>query len=410
MLMSANSVLIFGAGINQFTMIQAAKSLGVESVVLDVTEDAPGRALADHFYCVAGNDYATTREIALRHQVKGLVTSQMEKPMRLMAKLAAELGLRFHTPEVTARSLDKWLMKAAFQRGNVPCAKGVLIEPGAALPEAQVAAMGFPLIIKPKDATSSQGVFRVESLSQAQRLLETTRSYSKSREVIVEEFLDGPEFSVEAITYEGKTTIVQITEKFLYSFPCPVEIGHLQPAPVSLEQHTAISEATVAAIHAIGIDNSASHAEVKWTREGAKLVEIGARLGGDFISSYLTQASCGIDMDRAAIQAALGQSPDLEPTKQQYAYIKYLELPVGSLITAVADYEDVLSAPEVVYAHLGMAPGTIVPKITESKKRPGFVIVKGESRAQVLELAQQYEQKLVAKFALEQEALTSSEG
>ena len=390
-------------------MIQAAKSLGVESVVLDVTEDAPGRALADHFYCVAGNDYETTREVALRHQVKGLVTSQMEKPMRLMARLAAELGLRYHTPEVTAYSLDKWLMKAAFRKGNVPCARGVLIEPGAELPEAQIAEMGFPVILKPKDATSSQGVFRVESLSQAQRLLETTRSYSKSQEVIVEEFLDGPEFSVEAITYEGQTTIVQITEKFLRPFPCPVEIGHLQPAPVSPEQHEAISQATVAAINAIGIDNSASHAEVKLTRDGAKLVEIGARLGGDFISSYLTVASCGIDMDRAAIQAALGQSPELKPTEQQYAYIKYIELPVGSLITAVHDYEDVLSAPEVVFAHLGMAPGTVVPEITESKKRPGFVIVKGETRAQVLELAQKYEQQLLAKFVLEQEALTGSE-
>jgi len=74
------SILIFGAGLNQLTLIKAAKDLGVTSVVLDPSADAPGKKLADYFYCVNGKDYDRTKEIAIKHKVDGIVTTQMEKP------------------------------------------------------------------------------------------------------------------------------------------------------------------------------------------------------------------------------------------------------------------------------------------------------------------------------------------
>ena len=96
MIKKRRAILIFGAGLNQYTLIKAANDLGLISVVLDPYPDAPGKNIADYFYVVAGNDYNTTREIALKHKVAGLVTTQMEKPISLIARLAAELGLRFH--------------------------------------------------------------------------------------------------------------------------------------------------------------------------------------------------------------------------------------------------------------------------------------------------------------------------
>jgi len=105
------SILIFGAGINQLTLIEAAKELGLISVVLDPGAEPPGKAKADFFYQVGKDDYKLTREIALKHQVAGIVTGQMENPLRLMARLAEEMGFIFHSPEVIERSTNKYLMK-----------------------------------------------------------------------------------------------------------------------------------------------------------------------------------------------------------------------------------------------------------------------------------------------------------
>src|SRR5512133_523732 len=100
MVISGKSILIFGAGINQLELIREAKRLGLVTVVIDPQADPPGRHAADYFYRVGGDDYEGTRAIAVKHTVTGIVTGQMERPLRLMARLGEELGLIFHSPEV----------------------------------------------------------------------------------------------------------------------------------------------------------------------------------------------------------------------------------------------------------------------------------------------------------------------
>lgn len=398
--MGKKSIMIFGAGLNQYLLIKESKVLGVTSVVLDPNPESPGKEFADYFYVVGGNDFETTKEIALKHKISGLVTTQMEKPIRLMARLAKEIGLPFHSAETVERSLDKWLMKEAFVKNKVPCAKGKLFFKEQNIKKNDLDYLLFPLILKPKDATSSQGVYRIESFEEISKYEPITRSFSKNSEIIIEEFLDGPEYSVESITFNGKTKVVQLTEKFITRFPKTVELGHLQPAELSNDDKNEIISVVTDAINAIGINNSASHAEIKVTSSGPKIIEIGARGGGDFISSYLTLASTGISMDKAMIQIALNQEPDLELKFNNYSYIKYFELPIGKKVTEVKDYSDLLTNDDVVFANIAIKPGDIIEEITESKKRPGFVIVKGNSRAHVIDRANYCAKLLASKINL----------
>jgi carbamoyl-phosphate synthase large subunit len=326
------AIMIFGAGINQLELIMAAKEMKISSIVLDPAVDPPGKTLADFFYRVDGTDYETTKEIALKHKVNGIVTGQMEKPLRLMARLAKELGFIFHSSEVVERSLDKWFMKQAFNAANVPCAKGILIKREGEVSLMQFNKLPFPVIIKPRDSFSSRGVFKVNSFSELNNRVPETRSFSTSGDIIVEEFLVGREFSIESITCKGKTTVVQFTEKFITPYPRTVEIGHMQPANLQDTEKEQIRKAVVSGINALGIDNSASHAEVMLTSSGTKVIEIGARLGGDFISSYLTRCSTGVNMDKAAVSVALGLHPDLQASQNCFSYIRYLELPVGRTV------------------------------------------------------------------------------
>jgi len=369
-------------------------------VVLDPNPDAPGKEIADYFYVVAGNDYDTTKQIALKHRVNGLATTQMEKPLRLMAKLAQELDLPFHSPEVVERSLDKWLMKQAFLQYGVPCARGKLFQKNEEIKESDLKDFRYPLVLKPKDATSSQGVFRVEKFSEIKKYAGETGKFSRNGELIIEEFIEGKEYSVETITFKGKTTVVQYTEKFITPFPHTVEMGHLQPADLSNEEQRQIDKVVTAAINAIGINNSAAHTEVKITAEGPKILEIGARGGGDFISSYLTLASTGVSMDEAIIKVALGEEPDLRPKTSMYSCIKYFSLPVGKRVDKVTDYSNIFKNEHVVFAHIGVKEGDIIEEITESKKRPGFVILTSKDRDTVLRTANDFCKYLISGIKL----------
>lgn len=400
--MDKKSILIFGAGLNQLTLINEANEIGLTTIVIDIIESPPGKAIADYYYCVNGDDYKTTLEIAKRHAVAGLVTSQMEKPMRLMAKLAKELNLIFHSPQVVEQCLDKWLMKKALQKRGVSCANGVLISRMEEITSKKISSLQFPLVIKPKDGTSSQGVYKVESLEEILQYRPITMKYSKGGEVIIEEFLDGPEISVESITFNGASSIVQYTKKFVTPFPRTVEMGHLQPAQLNENEKIAVDKVVKDAIIALGIDNSASHTEVKLTPKGPKIVEVGARLGGDFISSFLVKNSCGVDMDRAAIQVTLGEKPNLEPTEIAFTFIKYLELPIGKRVKSIHDWTQIMNNPGVVFANISIPVGQTIELITESRKRPGFIIVKGEKKEEVLKLADSYLDKM-KKFILFEE-------
>ncbi len=390
--------MIFGAGLNQLELIREAHKLGLVTVVIDPQDDPPGRPEADYFYRVDGSDYDATKAVALRHRVAGIITGQMEKPLRLMARLAEELGLVFNSPEVTVRCLDKWLMKQALQAHRVPCAKGFLLRPGDGiiLPEG----MSYPVIIKPRDAFSSRGVYRCEDKPAAEAYLAESRSFSSTGDVIIEEFLQGKEYSVESLTYNGETTIVQFTEKFITPYPKTVEVGHLQPAELSLQKQMEISAVTRKALAVLGVMNSASHTEVMVTEKGPVIIEVGARLGGDFIGSYLTRASTGMSMDRAAAEIAMGVRPSRGPSSGAFSMIRYLELPEGKMVEEVLPADDIMSLPGAVFAAVFVKPGDTIMPLTHSALRPGCVIAEAKTKEHLLIRIEEFARLLAEKIIL----------
>jgi len=392
--------MIFGAGINQLELIKAAKELGVVSVVIDPQTDPPGRGMADYYYQVDGKDYVTTKRIAIHHRIDGLVTGQMEKPMRLMARLAEDIGLDFHSPRIVEQCLDKWLMKQAFMKHSVPCAKGILVQENESIKIDQLTEYLFPLIIKPRDAFSSRGVYKVESESDLMDRFIETRSYASNGDVLIEEYMQGREFSVETITWKGHTTIVQYTQKYITPYPNTVEMAHLQPAELSNGEKEYIAKVVISGINALEINNSAAHSEIMLTSDGPRIIEIGARLGGDFISSHLTRASTGISMDRTAVQVALGVQPDLCPNKSNYSLVKYFDLPVGRKVQKILSYDELLQQPGVVFAIIFTQPNDIIAPITHSALRPGCILVKADSLHEVFSLADRYTKLLSAKVIL----------
>jgi carbamoyl-phosphate synthase large subunit len=381
--------MIFGGGENQLTLIEAAKNLGVRSVVIDPDDHAPGKYIADYFELVEPADYERTKAIAVKHQVNGIVTSQMENPLAIMAELARECGYIFPSPQVILQCRNKYMMKQVFLENCIRCAKGMLIRSGVKIKPDLLNEFTFPVIIKPVDAHSSRGVFKVNDFAELIKYEKITRSFSGDHSLLIEEFIDGKEYSVESLTSNGKTFIIQITEKIITPYPYTVEIGHIQPAELTIKEKIEVEQLVIKAIIALGINNSASHTELKITANGPVIIEIGARLGGDFIASYLTYASTGINMDEGAVNIALGDEPAISQKTHKYSCIKYLELPVGKVVKSLSNYKELVMSPEVVYALIYLKEGQIIYPITDSAKRAGFVIVRGESRSEVINIASQ---------------------
>jgi len=317
-----------------------------------------------------------------------------------MARLAQELKFIFNSPEVTERCLDKWLMKETFRAENIPFAEGMLIRKDEDTLEKLSDEITFPVIIKPRDAFSSRGVYKCNTPGEVKAHLEESRLFSSNGDILIEEFLEGKEYSVEAITYRGETSITQFTEKFITSFPNTVETGHLQPADLTLTEKDAISSVVKSALKALGIENSASHTEIMMTKEGPEVIETGARLGGDFIASYLTKASTGVSMDKAAIQVALGMEPDLIRTRGKYSMIKYIELPEGKTVKEVLPYYDVMKLPGVVFAIIFQKEGDKTEHLTHSALRPACIVAEAESRNELLLKMDKYSKLLTNRIIL----------
>jgi biotin carboxylase len=337
---------------------------------------------------IGSKDKAGTIAVSEKYNIKGIVTCQMENPLILMAEIAEDRGYVFPSRESIEKARNKWLMKQSFLKNNVPCAKGFLLKQNENPDFLKNSQWTFPLIVKPPDSFSSRGVYKVNNIEETVRYITDAQKYSGSGDIIIEEFMSGPEVSVESVTQDGITEVIQITDKIITPYPAAVEMAHIQPSIYEPEIQEEIKTIVIKAIKAIGLDNCASHAEVKITPRGIKMVEIGARLGGDYITSHLVPLSTGINIEAAAIQIAIRNKTELTQKFTRGAVIQYLNLPAGRKILHIGEWKNILNVPCVKHAMISAKKGDIIPSITDSAKRLGFVIVQHANRQKAIDLAQ----------------------
>src|SRR5690606_29391649 len=154
-------------------------------------------------------------------------------------RVSERLNIPFFSVETAEVSTDKFLMKQKFMEAGLPCAKGYLI---ADADELCGLDLTFPIIVKPRDNSGSRGVVFCESIKSATRAVEEALMYTKKCNVLVEEFIEGLEYSIEGIHYDGEHHVIQFTEKTTTDFPYNVEIAHIQPADISIKQQNEIRE------------------------------------------------------------------------------------------------------------------------------------------------------------------------
>ena len=383
-------LLVLAAGILQVPVIKKAKEKGYYVIVVDGDSNAIGLQYADKAICANITDEEIMLEIAREQHVDGVIHPCSEVSMNVMGRINDELGLAGITKEQAIRATNKHLMREAFEKGNAPSPKSILTDSAEDAWEHLQDDFSTDGILKPSRNSGSRGIAKVVcDMNKADFVNAYNIALNESRDksVLIEQFIEGPEFSIEIIVWNGRVNVLTVTDKKTTGAPHFVELGHNQPSCYSKEDVDTLEAAAIAGVKALGVNNCACHAEAKLMNGKAYLMEIGARLGGDFISTELTHLSTGIDMVAAAIDVALGIEPDLSVKEEpKGACIRYFCPKPGRLIS-VSNIE-VLDNPHVYKKEIYVHEGDIIPEVTSSLSRSGHVIVIEKTPQKAIELAE----------------------
>lgn len=380
------SVLVFGAGPLQRSIL--ARSLRWADRVYAVDPDEKVRwgsgAVADRCFVVDGQDYGATVALARRLGVRGVVTSATDKPIVMMARVAQALSLPSITVETARISTDKYLMKQRFQACDIPCARGVEV---ASADEAARAGFPYPVVLKPVDNSGSRGVVICPDEPALRRAWpEVLSRHTHRNRLLVEEYIGGREYSVEALHMpDGLTRVVQVTEKTTTHAPYNVEVRHIQPAPIFDFQRAEICKIVAKIGTSFGFRCCASHTELKITPEGQlRVIETSPRLGGDYINSRLTPLSTGVNIEDCVVRLGMGYkvaASELTPDSRRCAGILFFNFPPGSVVASPPTWPDDVEGVEEFYFDL--RKGERVPLLTESASRYGHVVVEAPTYGEV---------------------------
>ena len=382
--------MVLAAGLLQIDVIEKAKSMGYYVLAVDGNPKAPGFNVADKAICADIVNEETMLKIARDEHVDGVIHPCSEVSMAVMGRINDELGLSGISCEQAICATNKHLMRKAFEKGNAPSPKSILAQDAEDAWSRLQSEFDTDAILKPSRNSGSRGIAKVSrNMDKGDfiRAYDEALSESRDHSVLIEQFIEGPEFSIEMIVWQGEIHVLTVTDKKTTGAPHFVELGHNQPSCFSATDVETLKAAAVAGVRALGVNNCACHAEAKLMNGKAYLMEVGARLGGDFISTELTHLSTGIDMVAAAIDVALGVEPDLSAKEEPKGVcIRYFCPKPGKLVSI--SNTEVLNNPHVYLWEIYPKEGDVIPTVTSSLCRSGHVIVTEKTPQKAIELAE----------------------
>lgn len=339
---------------------------------------------------ISTTDAYAVLEAAKKHSIDGIMTLASDIPMRTVALVSTELGLAGISNDTALKATNKAVMRQCLKEHNVPVPDFFKVSDKNEYFEA-VRHFKASFIVKPADNSGSRGVFLVDSIDDAKIIEEAyiySHQYSRSGDVVVEEYMQGLEVSVETLTVDGECHVIQITDKLTNGAPHFVETGHSQPACLSSETAEQIGRAAKAANRAVGITNGPSHTEIIVTGEGPKIVELGARLGGDCITTHLVPLSTGVNMVECCIRSSLGEKPDIERKFSKGSAIRYFRQKAGT-VKSIQGVEEAEKLDGVKQISFVIGVGMKITNIINSAARMGFVIAQSDSAEHAVSICEQ---------------------
>lgn len=317
-------IVIIGANSFQNPLIMKAKEMGYETHVFAWAEGAIGEKTSDYFYPISITEKEKILGECIKIKPVAIATIASDLANITVNYLCNKLGLITNSEKSVLVSTNKYEMRKALKDYGIPTPGFACVNKLNYLDCIQN--IKFPIIVKPTDRSGSRGITKVNSMKDLENAVNVATENSFENKAIIEEYIEGQEYSCECISYKGEHHFLAITKKFTTGSPNFIEIGHLQPSQLMLETEEKIKKQVFKALDALKIENGPSHSEFKVNNEGEiRIIEIGSRMGGDCIGSDLVKISTGYDFLRMNLEVALGKEPTLSKTDdRKIAIIRFI--------------------------------------------------------------------------------------
>lgn len=361
---------IIGASYLQQPLVEKCKEMGVYSICFAWEEGAVCKDLCDKFYPISTIDKAAILKVCQEEKIDGITTIASDVATLTVCYVAEKMGLVGNPDEYSQTTTNKYLMRQCFMKHNVPSPKFCLTDGKIS---DIIKEFRFPVIVKPTDRSGSRGVEKVTKKEDLQEAIDRACHESFQQKAVIEEFVEGREISVESISFKGKHYILQITDKVTTEAPFFVELEHHQPSSLTEEIKAKVKSIVLNALGALHIQYGASHAELKITKDGdIRVIEIGARMGGDFIGSNLVQLSTGYDFLKGVVEVALGDFHEPQITEHSYSGVYFLSKETEKFKSIIEHWRDY---PQIVEAEI---TDNELRHIECSADRSGYFIYKSK--------------------------------
>ena len=375
------NLIIIGANEFQNPLILTAKAMGYTTHVFAWQSGDIGEKSADYFYPISIVETERILDVCRKLDPVGVVSIGSDLAAITVNYIAENLGLTGNGMVSALAATNKHLMRLAFEKAGLPSCKSRLV---SSPQDAEGLELSYPVIVKPTDRSGSRGVFKVTEPAQLAPAIAKAQKHSFENKALVEEFAPGREYSIEYISWQGRHHFLACTEKFTTGAPLFVETGHLQP-PLHMTEDilSRIKSLVPQVLDCLGIRFGASHTELKIDGEGTiRIIECGARMGGDCIGSHLVYISRGIDFVGACVDVACGRAPGLEPQRSsRVAAIRF--------IFNQRDLDD-LDYIRRNYPHAVYSVSPILPldgrEISDSSTRYGFYILSAQTMEEMTDI------------------------
>jgi biotin carboxylase len=422
-------IIILGAGVMQGPAIRIARDMGLYTVVVDGDPQALNAAQADRFEQIDLKDKEGIEALArsllsgARQDCRlgGIMTAGTDFSASV-AWVAERLGLPGIPYEAALNASDKQRMRSCFEQAGVPSpAFRVYRSPGAAPAESgavppQSGAVlpgdpasgdpapppALPVVVKPVDNMGGRGCRRVDSPDDFGQALADALRFSRSGRAIVESFMDGPEFSVDAIVYDDEIVICGLADRHIFFPPYFIEMGHTMPTAFPPELQEALLAVFRDAVRALGISGAgrrgAAKGDLKLSPQGPMIGEVAARLSGGYMSGWTYPYSSGVQPIRGAIQAALGQRPDCLAPSRAWTCADRAFISIPGRVRSVSGLEAARQTEDVRDLFLRAEPGKDVQFPENNVSKCGNVIASAPGRDRAVRAAEQAARRVLIRL------------
>lgn len=416
-----STLLIVGAGPNQRPAIEFAKERGFRVVATDMNAEAVGFELADRTGVVSTRDVEATvefaREVHREEPLDGVMTMASESAITV-SRVADALGLPGVDPDAAFRATHKVERQRCFHEHGVPSPRFAWAET-VEKATAHAEEIGWPVVTKPVDSAGARGVRKVSGPEEMTDAMNEVRDVSERPKMLIEEFLTGTEHSLEGIVVDGEIYWTGFSDrnydkKERYA-PHFLEDGDTLPTALSDEMKTRVIEASNAAVRALGIDFGPVKGDILIDEHGPKVLEMAARLSGDYFGYETVPLHNGTDIVRATMDQALDVEVDrdlLMPKYERGVALRYV-WPEPGIVQAISGLEEARAMTGIHFVRWepkweGLAVGDEITPAHSMGERVGSVLAHADTRQKAVRRAEKAANAITIRTT-EQEEMTSNQ-